>query len=277
MKKINKRKEKIELVKCNLCGQDNSDNFILFDDYKYVICRNCGLIYQNPRPVFQDLKGRYSQKYFNYEYRNKDNFFNLMKLTLNDIRFDRISKKFTNKDRKFLDIGSALGLLLNYVKAKGWEPVGVEICKESAEYARKNFGVKIHNKTLEQTGFKSNTFEIVHMSHVIEHVPSPQDTIVEIYRILKPGGYLIITTPRVDSFQAWLFKETWRSYHRDHIYIFSKKTLKGMLLKAGFSIEKFVTWGGIEKGRANKAIKYIADRFVKRFGYGDVMCFLAKK
>ncbi len=272
----NKRGEKIEFVKCNLCGSDDTENYIFFDGYKYVVCRRCGLIYQNFRPVFGDLKSRYSKKYFKYEYRNKDNFFNLMKLTLKDVGFDKITKSFP-KSKKFLDIGSAVGLLLNYAKQKGWDAVGVEICKESADYAKNKFNVEVYNKTLEKAKFKSNTFNVVHMSHVIEHVPSPSDTLNEIYRILKPGGYLIITTPRVDSLQAKLFKETWRSYHRDHIYIFSKKTLKGLLEKNKFKIKKFVTWGGIEEGRVNLLVKTVADKFVKRFGYGDVMCFLAQK
>ncbi len=278
MSRTNVRKEKIEFVRCNLCGADNSDNYILFEEYKYVKCRECGLIYQNPRPMFNALKNRYSKKYFNYEFRNQENFFNLMKLALKDLKFhEKIAPQFKVNNRKFLDIGSATGLLLNYIRQYGWEVTGVEICKESAEYAKKNFKLNIINKTVEEAGFRKESFDIVHMSHVIEHVPSPFDTLKEINRILKKDGYLIITTPRVDSFQAGLFKETWRSYHRDHIYIFSKNTLKNMLIKSGFKIKKFITWGGIEKGRANPFVKRIVDKLAKKFKFGDVMCFLAQK
>jgi len=277
MKLKNIRNEKIELVRCNLCGSDDTRNFILFDEYKYVQCNNCGLIYQNPRPIFKDLKKRYSEKYFKYEFRNHHNFFLLMKHTLNDIKFfTKISTQFA-KPRRFLDIGCATGMLLNYVRDYGWEVKGVEICKQSVEYARKNFGLDIFNGTFEQAKFKDESFEIIHFSHLIEHLPDPLSTLKKIYKVLKKGGYILVTTPRIDSFQARLFKENWRSFHRDHLYIFSKKCLIAMIEKAGFNVKRFISWGGIAKGETNIVVKTIADKLAKLLSIGDVMFVLAQK
>ncbi|MBN1899447.1 MAG: class I SAM-dependent methyltransferase [Spirochaetes bacterium] len=273
----NIRQEKIELVNCNLCGQDNTDDFLLLKDYKYVRCHHCGLIYQNPRPVFQDLKFRYSKKYFQYEFRNHYNFFLLMKHTLKDINFLKRKEFQQIRDRTFLDIGCATGLLLNYIRPFNWKVQGVEICRESVDYARKNFHLDIFHGSFEQARFKGNTFDVIHFSHLIEHLPDPLSTLRSIYRVLKKGGYILVTTPRQDSFQARIFQSDWRSFHRDHLTIFTKDTLTTMIKKAKFNIKRFISWGGIAKGSTNDVIKFIADKAVKLFNIGDVMFILAQK
>ena len=82
--------ERSEYVCCNLCGNDDTEPFLELDECFYKRCRVCGLVYQNPRPVFNELKGRYGNNYFNYELDNQINFFNLMKLGLKDIGFDTL-------------------------------------------------------------------------------------------------------------------------------------------------------------------------------------------
>jgi len=274
----NKRRERIIFVKCDLCGSDDTIDYMIFNDYKYVQCKNCGLVYQNPRPLFQSLRKRYGKKYFNYELRNQENFFSLMKKTLSDIKFlKKFSKQFTN-GKRFLDIGCATGMLLNYVKQYGWNVMGIELDKYSAEYARKKYLLNIINKRLEKAHIEKNSVNVVHWSHVIEHLTSPTQGLKKIHKILKKNGYMLLTTPRLDSFQQKLFKKDWRSYHRDHLTVFSKKTLKKIVEKSGFKVIKFFSWGGIavDKGYP-KWVKFIVDRLVKLFNKGDVMFLLAKK
>ena len=274
----NTRGEKLLFINCDLCGADNTVDYLLFDEYKYVQCLNCGLIYQNPQPQINPLKKRYTKKYFDYELRNQHNFFELMRKTLQDIKFlEKISPRFASQKR-FLDIGCATGLLLNYIKHYGWQIQGIEIDEFSTEYARKNFNLNIINKSLEHAKLREESFDVIHWSHVIEHLPSPTAGLEKIYKALKKNGYMLLTTPRVDSFQQRLFKHNWRSYHRDHLTIFSKKTLCRMVEKAGFKILKFFSWGGIAVDAGYpRWIKNITDKSVKLLNKGDVMFLLAKK
>ena len=76
--------EILESIKCNVCGSEKTELFLQLDGFGYQRCTNCGLVYQNPRPVFNDLKKRYRENYFDYEVTNQVNFFNLMKLGLKD-------------------------------------------------------------------------------------------------------------------------------------------------------------------------------------------------
>ncbi len=262
----------LENVSCNICGSDEYKIFFKVGDYTYRKCKNCGLVYQSPRPIFDDLKTNYEDNYFEYEIKNQENFFNLMKLGLKDIGFDKIFGDTVN-GLNFLDIGCATGLLLNHMKNKGWNTKGVEICKESAEYAIKNFGLDVFIGTLFDAKFPDNYFDVVHLSHLIEHVPDPKALLVEIHRILKGNGHMILTTPNVDGWHARIVKNKWRSAIPEHVYLFSKKTMKKLLKIVGFEILKQESWGGIPVGRRPAFIKKPADRLAKLFNIGDVMLF----
>jgi SAM-dependent methyltransferase len=263
-------------VACNLCGADFAAPFLTDNDFLFVRCRRCGLVYQNPQPVSAEVAGRYDGGYFDYEYANEDNFFNLMLLGLKDAGLsDSVLRKWP--DKTFLDIGCATGKLPAHMQARGWSVRGVEICRESAEYGIKRRGVPIFIGTLEQAGLAAESVSLIHFSHLIEQVPDPRALLTEVRRILKPDGYALITTPNCDGLQARLFKNRWRSAIADHLFLFSKKTLARLLLSLGFRIHKIVTWGGLAKGSVPLLVKKPADYLAKKLGFGDVVLFKVSK
>jgi 2-polyprenyl-3-methyl-5-hydroxy-6-metoxy-1,4-benzoquinol methylase len=226
--------------------------------------------------VFDDLKHRYGQNYFEYELRNEDNFFNLMKLGLADIRFfDRTAGQ--SQAKSFLDVGCATGMLLEYMRDQGWNVRGVELCRESAEHGIQRRKLDIFVGTLEDAAFSHSTFQAVHFSHLIEHVPDPKAFFLNVRRILTPDGFLVVVTPNIDGLQARLFREGWRSAIADHLTLFSKKTLREMLAAAGYRVLQTVTWGGLAEGSVPWWLKRPVDLLAKKLGFGDVVMMLARK
>lgn len=264
--------EVLEEVSCNLCGGTETSPFLQMGGWAYRRCRSCGLVYQNPRPVFRDLKKRYGDNYFAYELSNQENFFVLMKLGLRDIGFDRLFNGH-NGNRRFLDIGCATGLLLNHLKQRGWRTTGVELCRASAEHGINRFGLDIFIGTLEQAIFPDNFFDVVHFSHLIEHVPDPRGLLLEVRRVVKPGGHVVVATPNAGGLHAGFARSGWRSAIPDHVYLFNKETLRHMLRDTGFRVVRQVSWGGIPAGRRPGWIKRPADRLAKLLNVGDVMLF----
>jgi 2-polyprenyl-3-methyl-5-hydroxy-6-metoxy-1,4-benzoquinol methylase len=265
--------EKMEEVRCGICGSRESRPFLDMDGFSYQRCSRCGLVYQNPRPVFSDLRKRYSDGYFQYELENQTNFFNLMKLGLRDIRFDTFYHTVQDGSRKFLDIGCATGLLLDHIRSKGWSTKGVEICRPSVEYAKRVFDLDVFQGTLDEASFPKGSFDVVHFSHVIEHVSEPKKMLLEIRRVVKDDGHVIVTTPNVDGWHVRFAGPEWRSAIPDHIYLFSQKTLRRLLELTGFMVVKQVSWGGIPAGRRSGFFKKPADKLAKLFNIGDVMLF----
>jgi 2-polyprenyl-3-methyl-5-hydroxy-6-metoxy-1,4-benzoquinol methylase len=268
--------ERMKAVACLGCGSDRSRVALRCDGFTFVRCEGCGLVYQNPQPVFDDLRERYGTDYFAYELSNERNFFGLMRMGLADIRFSELAAEIP-EPRTFLDIGCATGMLIESMKGEGWDARGVDVCKESAEYGRTHRGVQIFAGTLEEACFPAEEFAVVHFSHLIEHVPDPRSFLHEVRRILKPDGFAVITTPNVDGFQARLFGTAWRSAIADHLVLFSRRTLPRMLVECGFAVSKTATWGGLALGTAPMVIKRPMDKLAKKWGFGDVMLFLAAK
>lgn len=261
---------------CEFCKSYDSKPYIKTDLVSYSICCKCGLIFQNPVISQNEIDAIYDDNYFEYEIENQDNFYNLMRQSLKDIEFEKFEKDLPNK--RILDIGCATGMLLSYLKSKGYESHGVEICKASANYARDYHGLKVYNKPLLETGFKDNYFSIIHFSHLIEHVPNPSEVLKEIYRILSPNGYIILTTPNAEGTFAKKYGENWRAVMPQHLWLFSKSTLSCYIKSIGFEIVKDLSWGSIPiEKKSNKIIKRLADKYVKLFNKGDVMLLLCKK
>jgi len=268
--------ERFESIPCPLCGSRQGPQFLRCDGFTFVRCSSCFVVYQNPRPVFEDLRRRYGENYFAYEHENESNFHNLMLLGLTDAQFDARTAGFA-RPRRFLDIGCATGMLLETMRGRGWDVRGVDVCRESAEYGRRRRGVEIFPGTLEEARLPDESFSAVHFSHLIEHVPDPRAFLAEVYRILAPGGYAVITTPNVDGFQARLFRQAWRSAIADHLVLFSQRTLGKLITEAGFTVLQTVTWGGLAAGTVPRRIKTPVDRLAKKWGFGDVVLFLAAK
>ncbi len=289
--------ERMETVPCPVCGSANRRQFLACDGFDFVKCRDCAIVYQNPRPVFEDVRRRYGPDYFQYEITNERNFFGLMQLGLSDIHFRDRTAAFgagtaaagaagsratgasrpAAPPRAFLDIGCATGMLIESMRGEGWSVRGVDVCRESAEYGREHRGVDIFPGTLEESRMPDGAFGVVHFSHLIEHVPDPRAFLKEVHRILAPGGYAVITTPNIDGFQARLFGKGWRSAIADHLVLFTRSTLARLAGETGFDVQQTVTWGGLAVGTAPGIVKKPMDRLAKRLGFGDVVMVLAAK
>jgi len=263
-------------IPCALCGHHLFKPALLCGGFFYVRCTSCGLVQINPQPLESEIKRRYGENYLAYELENEDTFFNLQLLGLADTNFDRLAFTAVKKPR-ILDIGCATGKLLEHLREKGWETTGVEISAPQAEYCRQNRNLDVRSIPLAENHFPPGSFDVVHASHLVEHVNDPAGLAREVSRILAPEGRFFVTTPNIAGFQARLFKGRWRSAICDHLYLFSIKTLSRLLVENGFAIEKAVTWGGLAAGIAPLPLKRLFDRAAKRFGFGDVVMIRAKR
>lgn len=266
--------EKDRKILCPLCSSQDFVTLWDLDNFSYSKCPNCSLVYQNPQPIASDVENRYDESYFSYEIENEDAFLNLMLLGLKDIGFDCCLP--IGQSRKILDIGCATGLFLEYMKKLGWDTYGVEVCSSAAEFGNSHRSLNIFNGILDNAPILENSLDVIHLSHVIEHVNEPDKFVKMIFTLLKPGGVAYCTTPNIAGFQARLFKNKWRSVIPDHMVLFSIKTLKKIFRQSGFKIEAYRTWGGLCAGSGYpKLVKKILDRAAKPMGFGDVVIIKA--
>jgi 2-polyprenyl-3-methyl-5-hydroxy-6-metoxy-1,4-benzoquinol methylase len=266
--------EETQEIPCALCGTAKFRVYLKCDGYTYVKCNNCALVQQNPQPVQAAVSLRYNNEsgrdYLKYELENEAAYLELATKALSDADFE-------DSGGRLLDIGCATGAMLEKLRRGGWDVYGCEINQSQAEYARQKRGLEISCATLEESRYPDGFFRAVLASHLIEHLNRPMEFLREVNRILENGGNFYVTTPNIAGFQARIFGSEWRSAINDHLYLFSGRTLCRMLDKAGFTVRKIRTWGGLAKGLAPAPVKALADKMAKALGWGDVMIVKAQK
>ena len=137
---------------------------------------------------------------------------------------------------RHLDVGCAMGSMLEEAKAAGWDPVGVETSEFAARYAAEHTGCPVYAGTLLKAALPSESFDVVTLMDVIEHVPNPSELIGEIYRLLRPGGVVFIVTPNFASFFVWLYgPKAYGVWPDQHVVYFQPSTMAKLLRKAGFA------------------------------------------
>ncbi len=180
------------------------------------------------------------------------------------------------RTKAILEIGCATGALLAAFKDAGWDAFGVEAGPSMAAYAKSTFGLGISTGTIETAGVSNGAYDVAVATHLVEHLNDPRSFLRSARRALRSDGTLFLVTPNADGFQARLLGARWRSAIRDHLYLFSVRTLTAMLVSEGFIVEYSGTWGGWPAGMKPVCLKKPLDRIVKRLGWGDVMVMRAR-
>jgi 2-polyprenyl-3-methyl-5-hydroxy-6-metoxy-1,4-benzoquinol methylase len=156
-----------------------------------------------------------------------------------------------------LDVGCGSGEFLSKMQKLGWKVQGLDMDEKAAENARKkNINIKIG--TLDKSGFEDCMFDVVVLSHVIEHTFDPISLLNECKRVLKPSGKIVIATPNCSSLCHRLFGKNWRGLEVPrHLMLFSQSNLEICANKAGF---KTVEISSTERWAKNI---YIASKIIK--------------
>jgi SAM-dependent methyltransferase len=103
-----------------------------------------------------------------------------------------------------------------------------------AEQARLSHGQDIVEATFEEAQLRDSEFDIVTLWDVLEHVVDPQVVLEKARRVLRPGGLLALNTPNIDSSIAHLLGSRWPLLLPEHLYYFSRRSLRLLLQRCGF-------------------------------------------
>jgi 2-polyprenyl-3-methyl-5-hydroxy-6-metoxy-1,4-benzoquinol methylase len=230
-------------VPCNHCGREVTR--AVHGISRLVECVNCGLIYVNPRPSFEELARQYGDQYFHcpeptfggYEDYEADR---------NDIEatFRRrlaLLKPWLSADRpRLLDVGCATGLFLEVSRAAGWEVEGMDISAFALGKARER-GFQVQQGTLPDPSLRAESYDVITLWDVIEHVPDPAAVIRDCHRLLRPRGVLALSTPDAGSLPARVLGGRWLGFRSidEHLYFFSRRSMSAMLSRAGFRVARY--------------------------------------
>ena len=135
---------------------------------------------------------------------------------------------------RILDIGAGTGDFLLECKNQNWDILGIEP-NDKAKGIALGKGIKFGD-TIEK--LESNSFDVITMWHVLEHVPDVEHQVAELKRLLKPTGTIIIAVPNFKSYDAKYYKEFWAAFDVPrHLWHFSKTAIEKLFANQNMNLE----------------------------------------
>lgn len=211
----------------------SATDYITGDPFKVAHCRQCGQVVTVPVPA--DIGRYYPIGYYgNAGGRRFPAVIEWLQEKLYARRASRVLRQLSGKNPKVLDVGCGRGLLLREFQRKGCAVTGTEFSDDACRFAREALQLPVRVGLLNELNFPDQSFDVVVMWHVLEHVSDPRPTLVEVSRILRPGGVFLVGVPNFGSSEARLTKAGW--FHLDvprHLSHHTRAALEVALKTAG--------------------------------------------
>ena len=244
----------LEHVDCALCGPGETSLVTVEpafgEDFRVVRCPRCALIFTNPRPTAA-WKARFHDPACN-AYVGADGRTPTCEPTAGRLPgFHRLCgflKKRTRSGATLLDVGCATGFFVKTAKEYGFAATGCDSSEAVVAEGRKRFGVQLIDSPIEDIAVADETFDVITLLRVFEHFPDPLKVLGEAWRILKPGGLILVETlnhsphyhmEKHFRFLVPVYKKItdsdglpWRPYY--HLYDWTPRTLLTAVQRAGF-------------------------------------------
>jgi 2-polyprenyl-3-methyl-5-hydroxy-6-metoxy-1,4-benzoquinol methylase len=223
---------------CPLCNSVGAKTIRIESDGTLVRCHRCSFMYVYPRPTEEELKLLYDDEYFSGEDLSKcldfrKPVFQQCLATL---------KSLSVGQGRLLDVGCATGEFVLEAISWGWQAEGIESSRTAADFARTQKELPVHNADLESAPFPKNTFDVVTLLDVLEHLLHPREEMQRVHSLLRSGGIAVVRVPntlfhlpksRLCSALGVNDMGLWMRYHLNH---FTPKTLRAMLTEVGFKV-----------------------------------------
>ncbi|MBY0487171.1 MAG: class I SAM-dependent methyltransferase [Flavobacteriaceae bacterium] len=195
------------------------------------------MLITHPQPSLEKLPSYYeSVDYISHTDGNKS-LFEKMYQFVKSIALKNKLKLINSESPKgrILDIGAGVGDFLSVAKNDDWQTIGIEP-SEKAKVIAKNKGVSFVENLSE---LESNSFDVITMWHVLEHVPDLENQIKELKRLIKPTGTVIIAVPNFKSYDASHYRNFWAAYDVPiHLWHFSKTAIKKLFANENLELVK---------------------------------------
>ncbi len=266
---------KWEDVACPLCHARNEELVFPYTSepdghtFRLVRCRLCQMCYVNPRPDAHSIQWYYPEDYERYQTgdstpSNKTSLWTRMRrhlLTrfrgypdqggplwehalalllypwLGPTKHSLRALPFSGKG-KLLDYGCGGGWYAYQMKQLGWDVTGMDFSEHAARQGRERYGIPVHVGTIPHPAIEPESFDVINMGAVLEHVHSPHQVIEAASKALRPGGYLVVTVPNIASWTIKQFgKQCWHVDIPRHLLHFTPLTLRRLLNTHGLEVQ----------------------------------------
>jgi len=200
------------------------------ETFSIVIDKDSDFLITTPRPNDEDLGKYYESENYISHADSKKSFIDKIYQAVRSITIKQkvnLINTFDQTDKTILDIGVGTGDFLSACENSNWQVKGVEPNGKARILAKsklKNPISKIYG-TIEE--LELETFDVITMWHVLEHVPNLTEYISILKRLLKSNGTLVIAVPNFKSYDALHYKKYWAAFDVPrHLWHFSQRAIQ---------------------------------------------------
>lgn len=229
---------------CNLCKSGNGKLFLEYRNYKLFECLDCSCVYANIRVADDYDKIIYDNDF--YKENNKREVldtYDYRKNLFAKERLEYITNKcdFNKESDKLLDLGCGYGYFLKYLTENDIECCGLELTDFFVEVCQEK-GLNVKKTFLEDED--DNSYNIITMFDVLEHLSDPLSFFHTAHKKLKSGGHLLAYTPNIHSF-AFYFQKGKQNLllPYEHLSFYDAKSLDYLAKKSGFEVTSVEYFG----------------------------------
>ena len=201
--------------------------------YDVVVCRECGAGFADDIPD-QSAFDRYYRDLSKYEYHQRDGAesdFDRRRLA---IIADIVAPFIPGPDARILDVGCATGRLLALLREKGFANVhGLDPSPSCAAAAQRLYGIPVRTTTLSHLHETGETFDVVILVGVLEHINDLDTALREVHDVLSPHGIVYVEVPDAHTFADWP-NAPFQDFSTEHINFFSSVSLGNLMARHGF-------------------------------------------
>ncbi len=213
-----KMHEKI-IINCDLCGSEEHQLLFVKEGFHHVRCAGCGMVFVNPRLAdhldIQTVSGTGCMGEENISNSQRKRFQKELS-TLEPFRHRN----------SIMEIGAGRGWFLLEASRLGWDTWAVEINSDAIKFLELNGIKQIIVQSAEDCEAPGDSMDVVRMWDVVEHFCSPRKALVNVYRMLRPGGLLRLATTNFASLSRWINGPEWVYLNgADHVYLFEPRTI----------------------------------------------------
>ncbi|HXH06226.1 MAG TPA: class I SAM-dependent methyltransferase [Vicinamibacterales bacterium] len=186
------------------------------------------------------------------------------------LRLERLERR-TRAPRSLLDVGVGSGAFISEAIRRGWHAIGTEFSESTANAVRRRYSVEVWVGELPDLDLPRESFDVVHMNHVLEHVRDPVRTLRAAGQLLKPLGILVIEVPQEFRDLAFVVrrlfgKPSFYLMPSQHLWFFEPTTIRNVTEGAGLVVER------IETFRAGKGVvRRVVGLMEKSLGRGPLI------
>ena len=152
----------------------------------------------------------------------------------------KLINSFKTDAKELLDIGCGTGDFLSIAKNVNWNITGIEPNEQARKIANSKTNNSVYNN-MQLHHLKENSFDVITLWHVLEHLPNLEMHVYRLERLLKPNGKIVVAVPNYKSYDAAYYKSFWAAYDVPrHLWHFTKESIKILFSRYDMKVEKIL-------------------------------------